>query len=159
MATQKRDNAYYLQRLKTVRHDLYLEVQAGRMSVAAARKIANLGGNRTRLHELRNAWRHATTKQRQDFLTWAGLAPLVVRATTVAPTTAWAADMTMHDWAKRRLEEILSRRSMSYGNLADELGIKRLNASISMAVTRGTKVKSSSSRDAVDRWLLANAGV
>lgn len=161
MSIQRRDNAYYLQRLKKDRPDLHLEVQGGRMTVAQARKLAGLGGSRTRLHELRNSWRHATPKERHDFLAWAGVGVITTPWTgrPAGLTTAWSADMTMLDWAKRRLIEIMTRRRLSYGDVADELGIKRLDASVASAVRSGTKVKSASSRSAVDRWLASNASI
>jgi len=65
----------------------------------------------------------------------------------------------MLEWAKRRTTEIMERRRLSPGDLADELGIRRLDASVMTAVHRETKVKSSATRDAVDRWLEANAAV
>lgn len=62
MAKQIRNNEYYLQRLETLRHDLYAKARAGEISVNKARQLAGLGGTRTRLNELLNAWEKAPAR-------------------------------------------------------------------------------------------------
>lgn len=155
----KRDNAYYLQRLKKDWPALYREVQDGRLRVADARRRAGLGGNRTRLHELKNAWTHATPSERSKFISWARstlpAAPVLVPTTR----TAWSSDNRMLDWAKRRVPELMRRLSLSGVQLADQLGISRLDMSLARAIARDNRVKSPATRAALDRWLALNAAV
>ena len=157
----KRDNDYYLQRLKRGWPDLFREVQDGHISVAAARRRAGLGGARTRLHELKNAWNHATASERVAFLKWAkaSISPPVAPALVAPPPTAWSAEGRLTERAKRRIEEVMDRRGLLAGTLADELGINRLDASVSRALSRNSKVHTATTREAVDRWLNANEGV
>lgn len=161
MPKQKRDNAYYLKRLQKDRPDLYRDVQDGRLTVARARRLAGLGGSRTRLHELRNAWLRASPEERSEFLHWMGA--IEPSSGSVLPPphaeTAWSRDLTLSDWASRHVIEVMHRRNLTPGSLADELGIKRLNVSVMSAVQRGTKVNSSLVREALDKWLKANASV
>lgn len=72
MVEQRRDNAYYMQRLKKGWPALHRKVLNGKMTLAAARREAGLGGHRTRLHELNNAWSKATPAERSRFLLDAG---------------------------------------------------------------------------------------
>jgi hypothetical protein len=155
----KRDNAYYLQRLKKDWPALYREVQSGRMSVAEARRRAGLGGHRTRLHELKNGWTHATPSERSKFISWARSTLPAAPAPMPAAKTAWAGDERMLDWAKRRIPEVMRRRKLSYAQLADEVGISRLDASLAGAIARDNRVKSPATRAAMDRWLDLNASV
>lgn len=154
----KRGNAYYLQRLKAW-PALYREVQSGRMSVAEARRRAGLGGHRTRLHELKNAWSHATPSERAQFISWARSTLPATPALIPAAKTAWSGDERMLDWAKRRVPEIMGRRNLSYAQLADQLGINRLDASLAGAIARDNRVRSPATRAALDRWLDLNAAV
>lgn len=154
----KRDNAYYLQRLKAW-PALYREVQAGRMSLPEARRRAGLGGHRTRLHELKNAWTHATPSERSKFISWARSSLPAAPPLVATAKTAWSSDDRMLDWAKRRVPEIMGRRNLSYAELADQLGISRLDASVAGAMARDNRVRSPATRAALDRWLDLNAAV
>ena len=166
MTEQKRGREYYLQRLKKDSPSLYSAVLAGTMTVGAARKKAGLGGSRTRLHELKNAWTKGTPADRADFLSWISVSSRPTASSTPASippvassVTAWHSDGTLLTWARRRIPEIMSRRRLKSGQVNDELGIKRLDQALSRAVIRGTRVRSTTTRTAVDRWLVANAKV
>jgi hypothetical protein len=165
LAVQKRNNEYYLQRLKKDWPLLYRAVRAGKITVAEARRQAGLGGHRTRLHELKNAWDKATPTERSGFLAWAGLGAMSASPATrpgsvlPPPPTAWDSDGRMLAWAKRRIPEIMARRRMTAIEVADELGMNRLDQSIAMAMQRDWMVKSPATAAAVDRWLAANASV
>ena len=164
MAKQKRDNAYYTQRLLTTDKTLYNEVVAGRMTVSAARKLAGLGGHRTRLHELKNAWLKATAKQRRDFLAWlSSMAPAAAPSVPVIPATthtaAFSADGTPTPQTQRRILEIMSRRNMTSGEVCDELGISRLNQAVMTAAHNGTRIRNAATVRAVEAWLVTNAKI
>lgn len=153
---QKRDNAYYLQRLKKRRPDLYRECQAKRMTVSAARKAAGLGAERTRLHELKNAWTKATTDERRAFFDW--LRGLGAATAAIPPgKTAFGRDGVMLAWARKRIAELMVRRGMSSGHLSRELGLLSRDTSIMTAVRRKVKLAADTAKK-VDRWLAANRG-
>lgn len=154
---QKRDNVYYLQRLKTRRPDLYRECQAKRMTVSAARKQAGLGAERTRLHELKNAWTKATPDERRAFRDWLR-GPVSGTAATRPVKTAFNRDGLMLVWARKRIADLMDRRGLSSGQLALELGLDPRNTSVMMAVRRSTKLAPATAA-AVDIWLATNRGV
>ena len=65
----KRDNDYFARRLQKDHPQVWGDYQAGvYKTLTEARRAANLGGTRTRLHELKNAWRKASDKERDAFL-------------------------------------------------------------------------------------------
>lgn len=157
MKKQKRDSDYYLQRLKVLRRDLYDDVLAGRMTVNKARQLAGLGGRRTRLNELLHAWEEATSEERSKFLAAKGLTttPSAAPAPVVEVFDAMG---FMLDSASLRIAEIMARRGMTYGQLADEIGIKRLNASVAMAMRRDVRLSPATAEN-VKRWLAENSSV
>lgn len=158
MPRQVHDNAYYLRKIRGKRPDLHADVLDGKLTISQARKLAGLGGARTRLHELKNAWKKATPKEQSDFLFWAGLAPPTTPPAS-ATGSAFDVDGVMLDWARRRIPEIMSRRRLSFGEVADELGLKRLNPSVMNAVRNGTRIKSTATASAIDAWLAKNVSV
>lgn len=158
MTKPKRDRDYYLQRLKKDRPDLYRGVRDGKLSVNKARQLAGLGGRRTRLNELQNAWKKATTLEQSQFLSWAGIAG--TPPTSLPPTggSAFDGDGKMLGWARRRIPEIMQRRNISSGDLATELGLKKLDGSVMSAVRRDVRLDASTAAE-VDRWLLKHASI
>lgn len=157
MPRQKHDNDYYLRKLRDKHKGLHSDVLAGKLSVAEARKLAGLGGTRTRLHELKNAWTKATPQERSDFLSFAGLGPPTTLPAS-APGSAFDGDGMMLDWARRRIPEIMARRDMKSADLAEELGLKRSNTSVMMAISRDHKLAPNTATE-VNRWLTKNASV
>jgi hypothetical protein len=163
MPKQKRDNDYYMQRLKKERPNLYRDVLAGKLTVNKARQQhGGLGGVRTPLSKLKSAWDAATAKERSDFLLWArisGAGAVTAPVAIPAATAVFDASNRMEAWAGRRVLEVIDRRSLSAGDFAQELGLDRLNQSVITAARRGTKVRSPSVRSSVEAWLSKNASV
>lgn len=164
MAKQKRDNDYYRQRLKKVRPDLYREVQNGRITVNKARQLAGLGATRTRLNELKHAWKQATARERAEFTHWAGLAPSPATVPPAAPATpatpsVFDSEGVMAPWARKRILDIMLRRALFPGDLARELGLNPLNASVMTAVRRGTRVRVPAVIAVVEAWLAKHAAL
>lgn len=68
---QKRDNAYYEERLKNEFPTIYADLKAGRhRNVAEAAIAAGLKKPRTRLNKLKNAFDKASKAEQADFLSW-----------------------------------------------------------------------------------------
>lgn len=158
MTKSKRDKNYYLQRLKKDEPALYRDVLDGKLSVNKARQLAGLGGSRTRLNELKNAWDKASPLERSQFLSWAGIAGASSATGPSTTGSAFDTDGMMLDWARRRIPQIMQRRNMSPGDLATELGLKKLDGSVMSAVRRDVKLAASTAAE-VDRWLIKHASI
>lgn len=126
--------------------------------MSAARRFAGLGGHRTRLQELKNAWLKATPAERADFSSWTSASTPALVVSTPA-TSAWDADGRMLSWAQVRIVDVLERRKLLPGKFALELGLKASDQSVTTSVGGVTRVKPPSVRLAVDRWLVSNAGI
>lgn len=155
---QARDRAYYEERLKRDHPSVYADLKAGKhRTVTDAAIAAGLKKVRTRLLELKNAWTKADSAEQAAFLKWlkvSGPVPL-----TAAPGPAGIAiDRQLTPRACRRIEEIMSKRHLTIGQLMVELGYPALNASVGMALARGTRLKPDVIA-ALEKWLAANASV
>ncbi|MBD9541405.1 hypothetical protein IB276_18285 [Ensifer sp. ENS04] len=68
---QKRDRAYYEERLVRDYPAIYSDLVAGKYhTVKEAAVAAGLKRPRTRLHELKNAWGKSSDSEKGDFLSW-----------------------------------------------------------------------------------------
>lgn len=161
---QRRDNAYYKERLQREHPAIYLDLIAGKYSSDREAFIAaGLKKPRTPLHELKNAWGKATAVEQSSFLRWLkarhGSKTTLTPASSSPPTPGpVAVDRQLEAWAKRRIHEIMALRRMSYSDVMDELGFKRLNASLGRALARGDKLQPDMI-DAIEKWLDTNTAV
>lgn len=161
---QKRDNAYYKERLEREHPAIYRDLLAGKYkSDREAFIAAGIRQPRSRLHELKNAWEKATTTEQSDFVAWlsARHGVTITPASRAAPGTtsgSVAVNRRLEDWAKLRIKQIMDRRRMKQGDVMDELGFKRLNASLGRALARGDKLQPEMI-DAIEKWLEANKAV
>lgn len=155
----KRDGAYYLGRLEREHPATFADYQAGKFgSINEAIFSVGMKKPRTRLDELKNAWEKATNAERKAFITWlrsASTTPAAAPATTSGPI---AIDQRLQPWAKARILHIMSVRGLKVGNVMDETGFKRLDASLGMALRGNTKLRPSMI-SALGRWLAANAAI
>ena len=68
---QKRDKAYYEERLKRDHSAIYADLKTGKhRNVTDAAIAAGLKKPRTRLLELKNAWSKSTHSEQKNFLAW-----------------------------------------------------------------------------------------
>jgi hypothetical protein len=74
-----------------------------------------------------------------------GFAPITVDQKLTVPAT-------------RRIEEIMSKRRLKPGDVMAEMGYPKLDASVSMALVRGTKLRPDVIA-ALESWLTVNASV
>ncbi|MGO4917581.1 hypothetical protein [Pseudogemmobacter sp. W21_MBD1_M6] len=174
---QIRDNEYYEDRLKTEHPALFADVVAGRLSKAQAFRKAGLKKPRTRLQEMTNAWDRSTSAEKHAFLAHIGMAspliatsgvkpPAAVSMTSASPTSITAATSkrpapTYHELQPKiaeRIQDIMDKRKLKPGDVAEELGFKRLDASLPTAIVRGTRINSRMMA-ALALWLKANSSV
>lgn len=172
---QKRDNRYYLERLRCDHPSIYVDYQAGKYPSAAAAFIAaGLRKQRSQLDQLELAWAKASQSERDAFKTFIGCvaansmnsAPVTGTASPSgipfpAPTTAGvgvalhidgylSADTVAH------LKKVMSHRNMKMGDLMVELGFKKLTPSLGLAINQGSRVKDQHLIDALEDWLKKN---
>lgn len=160
---QKRDNAYYQQQLKHYHPAIHSDFLAGKYSsLREALIVAGIKKPRSRLHELKNAWGKATAAEQEEFLRWLsaqlGVATLPASIAAPSATGPVAIDRRLEDWVKARIQEIMDRRTMSSGDVMDELGFNRLNPSLGLALARGDRLQPEMI-DAIEKWLDANQAV
>ena len=152
----KRDNSYYLRRLELEKPTFYRDYLAGKFkSAAAAFRAAGLRRPRSRLSELKNAWNKAMPAEQRDFLLWLGVKKPSSAASVIdsGPITT---GQTLGEEVKRRVEAILSSRSIKVGQAMKEMGFNALNPSLGMALHRGTCVQPDL-LIALDKWIKDNS--
>lgn len=134
------------------------DLRAGRIaSPAEAFRIAGLKRPRTRLHELKNAWSKATPDDQKAFLRWLKAAtPAPATATHSLSGSALAVDGQLTEEAKRDIAAILSSRKIRMGEAMKEMGLSPLNASLGMALLRGTHVLPDLLHR-LERWVAENS--
>lgn len=157
----KRDSAYYEERLKRDHPTIYADLRAGRhRTVADAAIAAGMKKVRTRLHELKNAWSKADAAEQRDFLRWLAAAGVSLPAATgtSSSSTSITIDRRLTAAASRRIEEIVLKRSLKAGDVMAELGFSKLNASVGMALARGTQLRPDVIA-ALEKWISTNASV
>jgi hypothetical protein len=160
---QVRDSAYYEERLKREHPSIYADLKTGKyQTVTEAAIAAGLKTLRTRLQELKNAWSKASATERDDFAQWlAGLG--VTTSSASAASTSGVVTLTTSDRklsppASKRINDIMSKRRLTPGDVMAEMGFSKLDASIAMALARGTKLRPDVIT-ALESWLTANASV
>lgn len=153
-----RNAAYYENRLKRDPPAIYADLKAGKYrTVADAAIAAGLRNRRTRLHELKNAWSKASPVEQREFLSWL-LASKTISSPATASFAPIAVDHSLVPLAVARIEEIISKRHLMLGEVMVEMGFSPLNASLGMALARGTRLQPSVIA-ALEKWLAANATV
>ncbi|KAB2759539.1 hypothetical protein F9L00_16840 [Brucella anthropi] len=155
-----RDNVYFEDRLKRDHPTIYADLKAGKYrTVTDAALAAGLKTKRTRLHELKNAWEKASRAEQREFLNWLRedikSSPPVVPS---GPSTPIAIERKLIPDAAARIRDIMSRRALTMGDVMAEIGFLRLDASVGMALHRGTKLQPEMIA-ALEKWLDANTAV
>lgn len=155
---QKRDNDYYLERLKRDHPTIYADYLAGKFrSKLKAFEAAGLKERRTRLQELKNAWQKATVAQQRDFLSWLGVGSTIVP--TPSASRPIAIDGRLETWAKARIDHIMASRGIKMGKVMDELGFRPGNPALGLALNQGYSIKDPAMLVALEQWLTANVGI
>lgn len=183
----KRDNEYIARRLQKDHPQIWHDFQTGKYkTVAEARRAAGLGGQRTRVHELENAWLKATPEQRDEFLAFLDVegvklqlptAPAASPASTTAVSHAPLATVGLGftvaqngyltPEAKDRLNQIIDQRRLRGRYGAPKLGIimrefgpqfSPNDASLGSAISGRIRLREDMIK-AVEQWLVKHASL
>jgi hypothetical protein len=135
----KRDNQYYLEKLRVNFPQIHSDLLAGLYkNVAEARRAAGTLKPRTPLNELMNGWSKATASERDAFRIHIGCGP---SASTLSPPIT--IDRQLVPFSRRLIADIMTARGLSLRDVADGIGLKRLDTSLDMAFSRGTRLRQS----------------
>lgn len=150
---QKRNNDYYLNRLWVSRPDIYADFQAGRFENAAEAFVAaDLRKPRSALDLLRSAWSKASSAEQDAFKAYIGChvpAPQPSAAPTNNLASASSTKVLPVTASKQHLppalevevRRIMTQRNLKIGKVIREIGFSHLDASLGMALLRGTLVQ------------------
>ena len=166
MAKQKRDNSYYLDRLRNEHPAIWSDFKAGKYpSVRQALIAAGFKNPPKHLNALKNAWARASAQERRDFLALIGASttsPASPRrpATTARRSVLLDAREHLLPAIVARLEAIMAARRIKMGTVMSEMGFKRLDPALGNAMSgrRPTKVRPDLAK-ALEKWLDANKGI
>ena len=169
----RRDNAYYRRRLENEHPVIFQDWKDGKYaSEREAFVAAGLRSERTRLHELKNAWRKSSRAEQAAFMAWLkleyarlrGAAALSVAPSTAPPTapvtSAAAAGPAAVDplghvmpWAKARILDLMEKRGLKLGDVMAEMGFKKLNPSLGLALNQDSRLRDVRMVRAVEKWI------
>jgi hypothetical protein len=145
MTSRKRDNAYYLDQLRKRSPDIHRRYLAGEFkSGAAAFRAAGLRKSPSTLNALRRAWRNASLADQTAFAAEVSLLSRSVPSAAPAittPTTVCGPDQRLTPDGVLRIQDIMAARGLGSGDVMAEMGFKRLDASLGMAIRRTTRIQ------------------
>lgn len=158
----KRDNDYFLGRLRAKNPGIYADLQSGKFRNATDAFIAaGLRKQRTALDTLLSAWSKATTAEQAAFRKKIGCitAPSTTVGHSLAPVTATTTHPGARSYLPKQMEvevrRLMTQRNLRIGDVMRELGINPFNASLGMALQRGTSV-SEAMISALTKWIDQN---
>ena len=105
----------------------------------------------------KNAWGKSSRDEQREFLSW-----LHADIKTKLPVTPSSSSMPIaHDRklvpdAIARVKDIMSKRRLKLGDVMDEMGFIRLDASLGMALRQKTRLRPEMIA-ALEKWLAANS--
>lgn len=147
---QKRDNQYFLERLKNEHPSIYADYQAKKFKNAAEAFVAaGLRKPKTPLDALQAAWNKASAADKDAFRVMIGcMSAASATPSTVATTSSRIGGPTsgmslLPPSLASEVRAIIARRQIKVGTVMRELGMSPLNASLGMALERGTQVQDS----------------
>jgi hypothetical protein len=165
---QKRDNAYYLARLRKEHPTVHADYQAGKFkNLTGALVKAGLRKRRTGLDMLKSAWKNASASERDAFKSFIGCATPAVTGTPVSssghvapssPATSSAHSQPHHLPAdlEVRIRDAMNRRGLNNGDVMREIGRKPTDTSLGMALSRKTRLQADMIED-LRAWVTQNS--
>lgn len=159
---QHRDHAYYLERMKAERPDVFDDYQKGKFKNASAAIIAaGLRKLKNHLSVLSAAWQKASKAEQDAFKAFIGCSAAatgIATAMTSAPAPRLVpvhGNRTLTPATATAINDIIVHRRMKPGAVMREMGFDPLNQSLSRALKYGTQLQPDL-LEAIDRWLIAN---
>ena len=169
----KRDNAYYLERLRKDHPGVYRDYQAGKYrNLSAALVAASLRKDRNGLEGLKSIWMKASQADRDAFKAFIGCvappAAIVVPAVSMpapkpvtsaihgtAPRSPSSSLRTLPPALADEIRVIMDRRGITTGPVMSEMNLDPRNPSLGTALHRRTRVQESLIK-ALEIWVMAN---
>ncbi|SON54343.1 hypothetical protein HDIA_0802 [Hartmannibacter diazotrophicus] len=156
-----RNNDYYLKVMERNHPAVYADYRAGKYaSVREARQAAGLLSSRTRLHELKNAWSKSTLAERKAFLNWVrtNSQPAVGKATRGSSTKPTPMVQVVDKEgrllpnARARILKEIADQGLTQSQLADAIGISRLDISVQNALKRDQRLLNAETVKKLRAW-------
>lgn len=172
----KRDNRYYLKRLRADHpgvHADYLAVQF--TTQAEAFVAACIRKSKTALDQLKSTWSKATAAERGAFKLMIGCARPVITPTPSFPSTNGAATNAPPPSARSstppgvlhvggylvpavvdQINAVIAQTRITTGVIMKEIGFDPLNTSLGLALSQGWRIKNPKLLIALEDWLAKN---
>lgn len=163
----KRDNKYYLERLKVEHPAIYADLGAGKYpSARQAFIVAGYRRDPALLTKLKGIWARADGSERREFLRWLGLAGSVSAGASSAgsrhaPTPTATSSGTssaprmLSPSEIAQIDATMTRRKLAMGAVMTELGCDPLDGSLGMAMRshKPRRIKNAALLTALEKWL------
>lgn len=171
---QKRDNHYYLQRLRDEFPAIYADYHSFMFKNATAALIAaGLRKPKTGLDNLQSAWKKASLSEQRTFKLEIGcIGPASATTAPVTNSSACAsasasigpagATNQIHTHGRlstdtiAHIQAVMSRRRIKVGDVMAEMGFKKLNPSLGLAMNQGAQIRDLAVLAALETWLIKN---
>ena len=161
---QKRDNEYFLERLRVEHPAAHADFLAGEFkNLNEALVKVGLRKPRSSLDALKSAWKKASMSERDTFKAFIGcITPTVASAPVARPsfakspshtTTATTGMSHLPPALKAAVSEIMKRRHLKLGQVMCEMGRDPLNTSLGRALFRDTQLQNSLIKD-LEAWVV-----
>ena len=137
---KKRGNDYYLNRMKVEHPAVHAKYAAGNLSAREAIYEAGYQTKPTPLMILQREWKKASRHEQATFRAWIGMGVSSAPAAAAAPQVV-TADRRLVSWAKARVKTIMASKNLQMGDVMDEMGLKRLDGSLGLALRRDGRIK------------------
>ncbi|WP_207099691.1 hypothetical protein [Paracoccus shandongensis] len=148
---QRRSNDYFLDRLRAEHPAVYADLEAGKLkNPAEAFRVAGLRKQTAPLDLLRSAWSKASAAEREAFTTEIGCISAVIRSAapistsavvSPAKTMSSSTKQTVPPMLEAEVRRIMTFRNLTTGTVMREMGRGPHDASLGMALHRGTQIK------------------
>jgi hypothetical protein len=168
---QKRDNDYYLDRLRSDHPAIYADLRTGKFkNPSEAFVAAGLRRRKSPLDQLRTAWSKASSAEQSAFrgeigctasttTTTVSVAPsglTVSHASAPGNVRLAAGKVHLPPALEAEVRRIIAHRRLKNGDVMREMGLNARDASLGMALQRGTLVQDELIV-ALETWVAAHA--
>lgn len=148
---QKRDNAYFMDRMTRERPDIHTDYQAGKFKNQTEAFIAaGLIKPRSQFDTLKSAWAKANPTERDAFKVMIGCATAPVAAVRPTPTGVSSSGgpqslrpgkQHLRPALRTAISASMHQRGLTTGDIMREIGEKPLNVSLGQALNNDWKIR------------------